>query len=555
MEALQGAFGNGGTAVDVTTKAGTGEAAALSEGIDAAVYRHRWATMVVLCLALSATMLANTSLSVALPMLSKDLGASTEQQQWFSNAYALVFAGLLFTTSTIADRYGRKLMLQAGLALFGAVSLYVAVFVSSSAELIVARGLLGLGGAMIMPVTLSILTSVFPSGERTRAVGIWAAVSGAGSALGPLVAGLLIQVYSWESVFAINVPVVVVAVLAGVRYVPARTGRQGGHGGLDLVGAVLSTAGITTVVYALIDAQHVGWLAPRTLLLGAAGLLLVGVFVLWERRSADPMLDVGLFRNRAFTASAVALTLVFFAMIGVFFSLSQTLQLVHGYSPLGASTAMLPMAVMMMLVAPQVARIVGRFGARVTISVGLVLASAGMAGLSTLGAESGYLHLLVPLSLTAGGMSLAMAPATDQLMAAVPQERAGMGSATNDVTREVGASMGVAVLGSILAAGYAARLEGAVAGLPARMQEMAQSSLPGGMMVAGSLGERGRALAQAVSTAWMDASQTAYLVGAGLILLAAAVVWLFLPRSAGSAAAGGRSEGDAVVEEADVTAR
>ena len=235
-----------------------GERRALAEGISPEVYRRRWITLLVLCLALSATMLANTSLGVALPFLAKDLGASMAEQQWFSNAYALVFAGLLFTTSTLADRYGRKWMLQTGMVLFGAVSVYVWLFVESSAELIAARGLLGLGAAMIMPVTLSILTSVFPSSERTRAVSVWAAVSGGGSALGPVIAGLLLEFCSWESVFAINIPVVVIGVLAGIRYVPAHRGREGGHGGIDIGGAVLSTAGITLVVYALIEAQHVG---------------------------------------------------------------------------------------------------------------------------------------------------------------------------------------------------------------------------------------------------------------------------------------------------------
>lgn len=509
----------------------TGQRGALAEGIEAVVYRRRWMTLLVLCLALLVTMLANTSLSVSLPFLSRDLGASTADQQWFSNAYALVFAGLLFTTSALADRYGRKRMLQAGLVLFGSVSLYVWWFVSSSAELIVARGLLGLGGAMIMPVTLSILTSVFPSGERTRAVGIWAAVSGAGSALGPVIAGMLLQYFSWESVFAINVPVAVLAVLAGIRYVPAHTGRRGGHGGLDIPGAVLSTTGITLVVYALISAQHVGWTAPRTLIMVAVGLMMVAAFVVWERRAADPMLDMRLFRSSGFSASALALTLVFFAMIGVFFALSQTLQIVYGYTPLQAAAAMLPMSIMMMIVAPQVARIVGRFGPRATISTGLLLAGLGLAGLSTLTVESGYWHLLVPLAVTSTGMSLAMAPATDQLMANVPRERAGMGSATNDVTREVGASLGVAILGSVLSSSYAAALNDSLVGLPAAAREAATASLPGGMQVAATLGERGEALALDVTTAWMHGSQIAYLAGAALILIAAAVTWLFLPRA------------------------
>ncbi|MCA1282895.1 MFS transporter [Saccharopolyspora sp. 7B] len=513
-----------------------GERRAVADGIDLGVYRRRWTTLLVLCLALSATMLANTSLGVALPFLSQDLGSSLSDQQWFSNAYALVFAGLLFTTSTLADRYGRKLMLQAGLVLFGAVSLYVCFFVSSSAELIAARGLLGLGGSMIMPVTLSILTSVFPSSERTKAVGVWAAVSGAGTALGPVIAGLLLEVSTWHAVFAINVPVVVVAVIASIKYVPKNAGSdapvEGGHGGIDIGGAILSTVGITVVVYGLIDAQHVGWTAPRTLIMVVVGLLLVGAFVAWERRVKDPMLDMDLFRNAGFSASAVALTLVFFAMIGVFFSLSQTLILVFGYSPLGSSVAMLPMSVMMVLVAPQVGRIVGRFGPRTTIAAGLVLAACGMAGLSTLTADSGYLHLLLPLVLTSGGMSLAMAPATDQLMANVPRARAGMGSATNDVTREVGASLGVAVLGSVLGSAYSTQLGPAVAGLPPEAQAMAKESLPGGLQVAASLGQQGAALAHEVVVSWMGGMRFANLAGAALILLAALIAWIWMPRTA-----------------------
>ncbi|SDQ31521.1 MFS transporter [Actinopolyspora saharensis] len=531
---------NGGAAAE--SKPSTGEQGAIAEGIDVTVYRRRWATLLVLCLALSATMLANTSLSVALPQLSRALDASTAAQQWFSDSYALVFAGLLFTSSSIADRYGRKWMLQAGMVLFGLVSAYVWLFVGSSAEMIAARGLLGVGGAMIMPVTLSILTSVFPSGERTKAVGIWAAVSGAGSALGPVLAGLLLEYFSWESVFVINVPVVIVGVIAGIRYIPAHTGTEGGHGGLDLLGALLSTAGITIAVYALIEAQHVGWLSARTLSMVALGLVLLALFVLWERRQKDPMLDVRLFRSSGFSASAVALTLVFFAMIGVFFALSQTLQIVFGYSPLTASTAMLPMSVMMVLIAPQVSKIVGRFGPRNTIAGGLLLAAVGMAGLSTLTADSTYWHILLPLSCTAAGMSLAMAPATDQLMANVPKERAGMGSATNDVTREVGASLGVAVLGSVLGGSYAARISDSLTGLPEQARQTAEDSLPGGMMVARSLGERGQQLAQDVSRAWMEASQVAYLAAAGLIAVAALIAWFFLPGKASTSTAASAEE-------------
>lgn len=510
-----------------------GEQQAIAEGIDPVVYRRRWSTLLVLCLALSATMLANTSLSVALPFLSQDLGASLSEQQWFNNAYALVFAGLLFTTSALADRYGRKLMLQAGMVLFGAVSLYVWLFVSTSVELIVARGLLGLGAAMIMPVTLSLLTSVFPSSERTKAVSLWAAVSGGGTALGPVIAGLLLEVTSWHSVFAINIPVVVIGVLAGIRYVPGHRGtRDKSLGGIDLPGAVLSTAGITLLVYALIEAQNVGWTSNRTLLMVLGGVVLIAAFVLWERKARDPMLDIALFRNAAFSASAVSLTLVFFAMIGVFFALSQTLILVFGYSPLTASLSMLPMSVVMIAVAPQVPKLVRAFGPRTVIAGGLVVAGLGMGVLSTLTANSGYPHLLGGLSLTALGMTLAMAPATDQLMANVPRERAGMGSATNDVTREVGASLGVAVLGSVLGTSYAAQLGGMIEGLPGPLRDAAESSLAGGMQVATMLGDNGWAFARIVADSWMNGMQLAHLVGAGLILLAALIAWLWLPRNA-----------------------
>lgn len=508
-----------------------GERRALAEGIAPQVYRQRWATLLVLCLALSATMLANTSLGVALPFLSKDLGASMSEQQWFSNAFALVFAGLLFTTSTLADRYGRKLMLQAGMVLFGLVSLYVWLFVGSSEELIAARALLGLGAAMIMPVTLSVLTSVFPSSERTKAVGIWAAVSGAGAALGPVIAGLLLEFHSWHSVFAINVPVVVVGVLAGIRYVPSHQEGEGGHGGIDVGGALLSTAGISLVVYALIEAQNVGWTAPRTLTMVALGLVLVGAFVWWEKRAADPMLDVALFGNRGFAASAVALTLVFFALIGVFFSLSQTLILIYGYSPLNSSVALLPISVVMVLVAPQVAGIVKRFGPRATITTGMLVSAGGMAGLSLLTVDSGYWDLLWPLALTALGMTLAMAPATDQLMANVPRERAGMGSATNDVTREVGGSLGVAVLGSVLGTSYAQKLGGSLEELPAEAREIAEASLAGGVQVATALGQQAPSLLNDVMVAWMEGLRFAHLAGAGLILLAALIAWIWLPRT------------------------
>ncbi|MCP2333057.1 MFS transporter [Actinoalloteichus caeruleus] len=528
------------------------ERAAVAEGIELSVYRDRWKTLLVLCLALATVMLANTSLGVALPVLSVDLGATTSQQQWFNNAFTLVFAGLLFTASAMADRYGRKAMLQAGLVVFGLGSAYVWLFTDSSTELIAARAALGVGAAMVMPVTLSILTSVFPRHQRTRAVAVWAAVSGAGTALGPVVSGVLLEFYSWQSVFVINIPVVIVGVALGVRFVPghrlvAAGAGEGGHGGIDPGGAVLSTLGIGTVVYALIQAEHNGWASATTLGLLAAGLVLVAVFVLWERRVKDPMLDMTLFRDKAFSASALSLTLVFFALIGVFFSLSLTLQLVFGYSPLMSSVAMLPVSVMMVLVSPQVARVVGRFGPRATVVSGMGLAALGMGILGTLSVDSGYWHLLFGLATVSLGIALTMPPATDMLMSKVPRERAGMGSATNDVTREIGASLGIAVLGSVLGSTYGSRLSDSLTGFPEDVRETATNSLVGGLGVARSLGEEGTGLLREVMESWMDGVRVAHLAATVLILIAVVVAWAWLPRVAEDMhrTAGSEGAGDA----------
>ena len=457
-----------------------------NDGIDPVVYARRWWTLAVLCLSLLIVIVGNTALNVAVPTLSRELNATNSQLQWMVDAYSLVFAGLLFTAGTVGDRYGRKGVLQAGLVLFGLSTAYAAFMAETAGQVIGARVAMGVAGAMIMPATLSILTNIFPRRERARAVAIWAGISGSGAAIGPLLTGFVLEHFRWNAVFAVNIPFVLVALAAGAVLVPRSYGDRGAR--LDLVGAVLSAVGLSTVVYALIEAPAHGWLSPETLLVSLAGLVVLAVFVAWELRVPEPMLDVRLFRIPAFGTSALTLTLVFFSLMGMFFSMSQLMQLVWGFSPLEAAVRMLPVSVVMVLVAPRSALLVERFGKRRVVVSGMSLMALGVLIMTFVGVSSSYLVLLAGISIMAAGIALAMSPTTDLLMSAVPREKAGMGSAMNDTTRELGASLGVAVFGSLLASRYAHQLADHVAGLPAQAREAAEGSLGGALSVAGRHG-------------------------------------------------------------------
>ena len=289
---------------------------------------RRWAILAVLCTSLLLVMLGNTALNLALPSIAADLGLSSSAQQWVVDAYSLVFAGLLFTTSSLGDRFGRKGVMQVGLLLFTLATGFAAFFASSGGALIGARAVMGLSAAMVMPSTLSILTNVFPAGERARAIAIWTAVSGGGAAIGMMISGFMLEHWSWHSVFLLNLPVAAVALIAGAVLVP--TSRDPEQPRLDFLGAILSTAGIATLVYGLIEAPTHGWTSGSTLGVLAAGLVLIGAFALWELHTADPMLDVRLLRKPSFGVSSLALTLVFFALMGVFFSITPALPARHG---------------------------------------------------------------------------------------------------------------------------------------------------------------------------------------------------------------------------------
>jgi EmrB/QacA subfamily drug resistance transporter len=485
---------------------------------------RRWWILGVLCFSLLLIVVDNTIVNVALPTLQRELQATTNELQWIVDAYILVFAGLLLTGGTLGDKFGRKGALFIGLAIMGGASALSAM-ADSAEQLIATRAVMGIGAALVMPATLSILTNVFSNPvERGRAIAIWAGTAGMAVAIGPVTGGWLLEHFWWGSVFFVNLPVVIVAMLAGARLIP--TSRDPHNPRLDGVGAALSVVALVTLVWAIIEAPDRGWLSGTTLGAFAVAAALLVAFLRWERRVDQPMLDIGLFRNARFSAASTTITLIFFAMFGSFFLMTQYMQFVLGYTALEAGIRMLPMAAVMMVFAPTSARLVERFGTKGVVATGMALAGLGLVLTSFLTPESTYLNLLATMAVMSAGMALTMAPATESIMGSLPPAKAGVGSAVNDTTREVGGALGVAVLGSVMSSVYADNL-------PAGAPEAARESIGAAIAVAGQVGEvPGRALTTAASYAFVDGIGVALLIGAGVAVVGAVVAWFALPARA-----------------------
>jgi EmrB/QacA subfamily drug resistance transporter len=493
-------------------------------------HRRRWWTLLVLSLSLLVISLDNTILNVALPTIERDLHASASQLEWIVDAYLLVFAGLLLTAGSLGDRLGRRKALFTGLTVFGVGSFLSAT--SGSADMLIAsRAVMGLGGAFVMPSTLSILTNVFPEGERGRAIGIWAAVAGLGIAIGPVAGGWLIQNGSWHWIFLVNLPFTLTALAAGVVVVPESKDPHPSR--VDPMGAALSIAGLTSLLWALIEAPTRGWTDGLILVFFGVAAVLIAVFVGWERHTTHPMLDVNLFRNPRFSAASGSIALVFFALMGTIFFLTQYLQLVLGYDALQAGIRIAPVAIGIVLGGPLSARATERIGTKVVVAAGLTLVAAGLMIFSTAGVDSTYGLVFAALVVMGFGMASAMAPATDSIMGSLPLSRASVGSAVNDTTRLVGGSLGVAVLGSLLSSGYGAHMDGAVSHLPGPAADAAHNQLGGALAVAQRIGgQAGEALVHTARSAFVSGMHTTALVAAGVALAGALLSALFLPARA-----------------------
>jgi EmrB/QacA subfamily drug resistance transporter len=496
--------------------------------------QRRWLTLAVVCMSLMVIGLDNTILNVALPTLGRDLHATTSSLQWIVDVYILVFAGLLLTAGSLTDRFGRYKGLTFGLVIFGTGSMASALS-GSTGVLIATRAFMGIGGAFIMPATLSIITNLFRDpAERGKAIGIWAGVSALGVGIGPVAGGFLLSHFYWGSVFFVNIPIVVLALVAGYFLVP--DSRDPSAPRLDPVGALLSIGGLATVLWAVIEAPARGWGSTSIVGAFAAGFLVLAGFVTWELRSSHPMLDMRFFKNPRFTAASGAITITFFTLFGSLFLLTQYLQSVLGYSTLRAGAVLVPEAVVMMVVAPTSTTLVRRYGNKIVVGMGLTIVALAMGLFSRL---SGHVGLWEPMGVTMVlglGMGMTFAPATDSIMGSLPREKAGVGSAMNDTTRQTGGAIGVAVLGSILASRYhsavlsAARAQHLSAAVTAGVKSDIGTALT--FTHSGAAGTASATAAAIARSGFVSAFHTASLIGAAAMLLAAAGVVKWLPARA-----------------------
>jgi EmrB/QacA subfamily drug resistance transporter len=485
-------------------------------------YARRWKTLGVLSLSLVIIGLDTTLLNVALPTLQDEFDASGSRLQWMVDSYLLVLAGLLLVFGTLGDRYGRKLALQAGVAIFGLASLG-AIVAGSADALIAVRAVMGVGAALIMPATLSIIANAFTGAERGKAIGIWAALAAVGIGLGPLAGGLLLEWFDWWSVFMLNVPFAALALLLGVRYVPES--RDPRPGSFDVLGAVLSTVGLTALVYAIIEAPDKGWLSGPVLAAFAIAAMLLVAFFCWQLASDEPMLDLGFFRSARFSVGTLAVSVAFFALMGSIFALTQYLQFAHGYSAIEAGAIMSPMTLGLVLGAGSSSTLVARAG------VGRVVAG-GMTGLAVMLALTALFEPgTSALALLAWFFGVAlvtgwvMAPATDAVMGAVPAAKAGVASATNTVARMVSGALGVAIIGSLITSIYSNDVEDSLGNLPPGARAAAEDSVGTAHAVAAHLPPHAASVVRATAgEGFADAMGVGMLTAAVLAALMAAVV-------------------------------
>ncbi len=416
------------------------------------VHRRRWWLLAVLSLGLALVIMSIAGVNVALASLQRELGVTLSILQWINNAYTITFGGLLLSAGAIGDRYGRKGAFLFGLAVFGGAALLGGT-ASGAAVLLVSRALMGLGAAFIMPVTLSIATNVFSPRERPKAIAIWAGVAGAGAAIGPLVTGVLITGWwiipagGWEWAFLYNVPVAAAVLLAALLWVPKS--RDPNATPLDPVGAVTSLIALCSLLFGIIEGPERGWTSPLVLGGLIVALVVGAAFVAWERRVATPMLPLSLFSNRRFSVGAGVNTTAFLVLVGFWFLLVLYVQFALGYTPLQAGLATLPDAVAGIAIAPFTPPLVSRFGATRVMTAGFVVLAVCFALLGTVDSTTGYGFLVIPITLAGIGLSLTTIPATNDIMAATPLAKAGVGSAVNDASREIGAALGIATLGTI----------------------------------------------------------------------------------------------------------
>jgi DHA2 family integral membrane protein (MFS transporter) len=512
----------------------TTAAAAAPSRVPEAIHKRRWAILTVLVFSLLVVVLDNSILNVAMKTIASPkptgIGATQSQLEWAINSYTLVFVGLLFTAGLLGDRLGRKRVLLFGMVVFGAGSLLCSM-ASSPAELIAFRAVMGFGGAFVLPATLAIIMNVFEREEHPKAIGIWSGAVGLAIAIGPIAGGLLLAHFWWGSVFLVNVPIVVAALIGMVWLVP--DSRDPKPGKLDPLGVLLSMVGLVALIYGIIKGgQDADFGVTESWAPIAGGLLVLVAFVLYQKRAVHPVLTISWFRNKHFSASVVAIGLAFFALMGVTFFGVFYIQSVRGYSPLQAGLLLLPLAVAQLIFSPRARFVVDRFGVKVTVALGMFLIAAAFVGFMTLGRSTGIWVLEVIAFVQGAGMALVMPPASVTIMASLPREKAGSGSAVNNTFRQVGGSLGVAVLGALLSTSYRSGISAHLDALPPALRGPAGESIEGTLGIAEQPQLHASALVDPAKDAFVHAMHVTALGAAVAAVLGLIVALAFLPGKA-----------------------
>jgi EmrB/QacA subfamily drug resistance transporter len=490
---------------------------------------RRYMVLATMCLSLVLVVAGVSMLSNALPDIAQGLGLSQTSQTWVVDAYALALASLLLVAGAIGDRYGRRGALAAGTVLFGIGAIFSA-YADSGSALIAFRAITGIGAALIMPGTLSTITSVFPPEKRAMAVGVWAGFAMAGGSLGLVGSGFLLNSFWWGSVFLVTAIVAAASLVAIIVVVPSTKAEE--HVGLDPLGTVLSAIGVGGVVFGIIEGPERGWTSAITLSGLVVGVAALVAFVLWELRAKEPLLDPRLFRLRGFATGSASMLILFLAMFGFFLVAIQFLQLLLGYSPLKAGVAILPMTLVMLPLGTIAATLAERYGHRRVATLGLVISAIGLGFFATVTTSSSYAYVLIGLIIAGVGVALAMTPATTAIVASLPAAKQGVASAVNDAAREIGAALGVAVLASAFNSAYRSDIETQLDGLPADVAAESKEAPALALQAASELGDRGTALADAAREAFISGMRAAMLIAASLMVVAALFTWFRGPKGA-----------------------
>ena len=486
---------------------------------------NRWMILGVMSLSLVIVMLNNVTLNVALPELSKDLKANNSQLQWIMDSYALVFGGTLLLMGALGDRFGRKGALQIGLVIVACASVWTALYAQTSNQVIFARAVMGLGAALVMPSTLSVVLVVFPPDERGKAIGIWAAMAGIGAPIGLLVGGWAVENYDWQMVFLINAPVIVAALILGAILVPRSKDATGKP--LDWMGALLSVIALASLLYGIIEGPSLGW-SDLNVLTAFVIFFTSGVaFVQWQLKTEHPLLPMEFFSQRQYSIGLMAIVLAMFVMFSFMFMQMLHFQLVRGLSPLEAAIRFFPLPLGLMPAAANSDKFVAKFGRRKVITFGLCLVAVGMMLFALVDRGTAYAQIAVTFALLGLGMGLTMAPSTTAIMEAIPHNKAGVGSATNDASREIGGALGIAIGGSILNQIYQSALV-----IPESLmayKDVLMNSFPSAMRIGAENGTDGALLIVSAQDAFVEGMVGSCYITAAVAVLAAIIVWTMMP--------------------------